>query len=191
MTARSIEGCLASSESSVKPSMTGMLMSERITPHSITSWARTRRLAGRGRAQGWRIRSKRRRPRRGAGPGDGTGGDRRLAPPHENDFPCRKAPRCPRRVAPAAATLDVVVRRVQLFQECGGGEGVERSGRSFEPELRPDRRERPYQVVEVLFGMQRRRRNAQALGAARHGRIVDRLQVDPIIAEQHVADLLA
>src|SRR4051812_3215251 len=39
--------------------------------------------------------------------------------------------------------------------------------------------------------MERRWCDAQTLGATRHGRIIDRLHIDAVITEQHIADLLA
>jgi hypothetical protein len=39
--------------------------------------------------------------------------------------------------------------------------------------------------------MARRRRDAQSLGAAGHGRIVDRLDIDAMLGEQKVARFLA
>ena len=55
-------------------------------------------------------------------------------------------------------------------------------------EFRPDDRERPDQIVDVGLAVQWRGRQAQPLGAARHGRVVDRLHVDPVAVQQLVAD---
>ena len=50
--------------------------------------------------------------------------------------------------------------------------------------FRPDGRERPDQMVDVGLAVQGRRRQAQPLGAARHGRVVDRLDIDTMVLEQ-------
>ena len=57
-------------------------------------------------------------------------------------------------------------------------------------QLRPQRRERRNQPVHVGVGMLGLGRDAQALGAARHGRVVDRLHVDGEALEQRVGDAL-
>src|SRR6266481_421139 len=61
------------------------------------------------------------------------------------------------------------------------------------PELdfRPDCRQGSHQMVDIYLAVQRRRSNAQSLGTARHGRVVDRLHVDAELFEQPVADLSA
>ena len=43
-----------------------------------------------------------------------------------------------------------------------------------------------HEVVHLLVGVHRRRRQPDALGAARHGRIVNRLHVDRVAVEQRV-----
>ena len=44
--------------------------------------------------------------------------------------------------------------------------------------------QRADQMVDIGVRMQRRRRDAQALGLLRHGRIVDRLHVHAVIGQQ-------
>ena len=57
--------------------------------------------------------------------------------------------------------------------------------------MRPDLGERLDQPVDVAIRMHRRGRHAQAFGADGHGRVVDRLHIDPVIVHQPVADHLA
>ncbi len=55
----------------------------------------------------------------------------------------------------------------------------------------PDHFQRLCQMLDVGVAVHRRRRDAQALGAARHGRIVDRLDIDVVFGQKPVADALA
>jgi Family of unknown function (DUF5681) len=57
--------------------------------------------------------------------------------------------------------------------------------------FRPDERERPNQMVDVRLAVQWRGRQAQPLGAARYGRVVDRLHIDAVPMQQLVAGDLA
>ena len=65
------------------------------------------------------------------------------------------------------------------------------SGGAPQIAFRPDDRERPDQIVDVGLAVQRRGRQAQPLRAARHGRVVDRLHINPVALQQLVADGLA
>ena len=67
------------------------------------------------------------------------------------------------------------------------------SSRQFcavERALCPKRVHRLHKPVHLLGPVDRRGGEAQPLGAARHGREVDRLHVDPVTVQQHVAQLL-
>src|SRR5580693_301542 len=46
-------------------------------------------------------------------------------------------------------------------------------------------------MVDIYLAVQRRRSNAQSLGTARYGRVIDRLHVDAELFEQLVADISA
>src|SRR3981081_3567006 len=46
-------------------------------------------------------------------------------------------------------------------------------------------------MVDIYLAVQRRRSNAQSLGTARYGRVIDGLHVDAELFEQLVADLSA
>ena len=67
---------------------------------------------------------------------------------------------------------------------------ISRNG-SCKGALRPEIAERAGKVVDVGVGMRRVRRDAQALGLHRYRRIVDRLDVDPVIFQKDVGDPLA
>ena len=58
-------------------------------------------------------------------------------------------------------------------------------GRLGETDLRPDLRQRLNQVLDIGVGMMRRWGDAQPLGAARHGRMVDRLNIDAVAIDQY------
>ncbi len=60
-----------------------------------------------------------------------------------------------------------------------------------EPNLRPDLCKGIHQMLDVGISVMRRRRDAQPLSAARHGRVVDRLHLNAVALDQHIADLLA
>ena len=57
--------------------------------------------------------------------------------------------------------------------------------------LRPDDRECGDQMVDVGLAVQGRGGQPQPLGAARHGRVVDRLHIDLELVEQTIADVPA
>ena len=57
--------------------------------------------------------------------------------------------------------------------------------------FRPDGRESPDQMVDVGLAVQGRGGQAQALGAARHGRVVDRLHIDLELVEKAIGDVPA
>src|SRR5260221_13172369 len=57
--------------------------------------------------------------------------------------------------------------------------------------IRPYLHQRLYQMFDIGVGVMRRRGNPQPLGASRHRRIVDRLDINAIAIDQCVADLLA
>ena len=66
-----------------------------------------------------------------------------------------------------------------------------RSGSEFgaiQRALRPEPVHRTDQPVDVFGRVHRRGREAQPFGAARHGREVDRLDVDPVVRKQPVGD---
>ena len=58
-------------------------------------------------------------------------------------------------------------------------------------ELRPNGGERIYKVLDVCIGVERRWGYAQALGAARHGGVINRLHIDVVPIEQQIANVLA
>src|SRR3954453_13518809 len=63
--------------------------------------------------------------------------------------------------------------------------------RLFELEFRPAGGKRADQVLYISVAVDRRWRDPKPLGAARYGRIVDRLRVYAVMLEQHVAHPLA
>ena len=77
------------------------------------------------------------------------------------------------------------IRRPDRARLLGGGAA------QAEAERPPDVLQRRDQPGHVVVAVQRRRREPQPLGAARHGRIVDGLDVDRVALEQEVARLLA
>src|SRR5258708_37363332 len=58
-------------------------------------------------------------------------------------------------------------------------------------ELLPHLHHGRYELRDERAVVERSRRNAQALGAARYSWIVNRLDVDPVALEQHIARALA
>lgn len=56
---------------------------------------------------------------------------------------------------------------------------------SEQPLIRPHCGQRLDQMVDVLLGVARVGRDPQPLGAARHGGVVDRLDVDAMLLEEH------
>src|SRR3546814_12737031 len=72
--------------------------------------------------------------------------------------------------------------------DLGAAGGRSCGGAQVEPV--PDLDERGYQIAHHRFVMRRAGREAQPFGAARHRGIVDRLDVDAVFGEQHVAALL-
>ena len=60
------------------------------------------------------------------------------------------------------------------------------SGGAAEGEVGPDVAESCNQRVDISIAVQWRGGQAQALGAARHSRVVDRLNIDVVLPQQHV-----
>ena len=54
-------------------------------------------------------------------------------------------------------------------------------------ELAPNATERRYEPIDVRIGMERIGCEAEALGAAGNGRVIDRLHIDRVLVEQPVA----
>ena len=88
------------------------------------------------------------------------------------------------RIAIAAACCDVSRTRVLLGGQADVGAVGDRA-------RGPQRVKRVDQMIHLLVGVHRRRREAHALGAPRHGRVVDRLHVDAVVAQQDVRHRLA
>jgi hypothetical protein len=65
------------------------------------------------------------------------------------------------------------------------------SRRLGESELRPDLRQRLHQMLNVGVAVVRRRRDPQPFSAARNRWVVDRLDIDVMAIDQHIADMLA
>jgi hypothetical protein len=65
------------------------------------------------------------------------------------------------------------------------------SRRLGESEFRPDLRQRLHQMLNVGVAVVRRRRDPQPFSAARNSWVVDRLDIDVMAIDQHIADMLA
>ena len=100
----------------------------------------------------------------------------------------RAAGRTPRRAHPPGATRPEIEDK-----KLDGRAYSAASGRCLQrqAELLPDLDQGLGQRVDQPVVVIRRRRDAQPLGALRHGRIVDRLDVDAVLGEQQVARRLA
>eukprot|EP01037_Dinobryon_pediforme_P024640 gene24640-26502_t len=89
---------------------------------------------------------------------------------------------------------DVAARVMHVMRSPEGDRYAERSvvpfGQPLALQPAPDLDQGLGQIAHHRFVMRRTRREAQSLGATRNGRIIDRLDVDAIFGEQHVADLL-
>src|SRR5262245_28352121 len=64
--------------------------------------------------------------------------------------------------------------------------GCDRALLQWQPESRPHLNQGLCQKIDQLAIMERRRRDPKALGATRHGRVIDRLNVYAVFAEQEV-----